>query len=131
MYVAYSSKLLADKYVICDRILENSSKSHMKSSVFLQVFNNIYPYVFTEYIRTYQSVGNTLNKRTASDSAAIHVNFETADLQNNLYVYSRKTYVSCNAGSFPQLGVTINYTALPMHFSRVLGVKLLKAYYNR
>ena len=25
----------------CDRILENSSKSHMKSSVFLHVFNDI------------------------------------------------------------------------------------------
>ena len=32
-------------------ILENSSKSHMKSSVFLHVFNDIstYVYVFTEY----------------------------------------------------------------------------------
>ena len=28
-------------YIICDRILENSSKSHMKSSVFLHVFNDI------------------------------------------------------------------------------------------
>ena len=38
-------------YIICDRILENSSKSHMKSSVFLHVFNDIstYVYVFTEY----------------------------------------------------------------------------------
>ena len=37
---------------ICDRILENSSKSHMKSSVFLHVFNDIftYVYVFTEYL---------------------------------------------------------------------------------
>ena len=36
---------------ICDWILENSSKSHMKSSVFLYVFNNIstYAYVLTEY----------------------------------------------------------------------------------
>ena len=36
---------------ICDRILENGSKSHMKSSVFLYVFNDIstYVYVFTEY----------------------------------------------------------------------------------
>ena len=36
---------------ICDRLLENSSKSHMKSSVFLHVFNDIstYAYVFTEY----------------------------------------------------------------------------------
>ena len=35
----------------CDRTLENSSKSHMKSSVFLHVFNDIstYVYVFTEY----------------------------------------------------------------------------------
>ena len=36
---------------ICDRILENSSKSHIKSSVFLHVFNDIstYVYVFMEY----------------------------------------------------------------------------------
>ena len=36
---------------ICDWILENSSKSHMKSSVFLHVFNDIstYAYVFTKY----------------------------------------------------------------------------------
>ena len=35
----------------CDWILENSSKSHMKSSVFLHVFNDISTnaYVFTEY----------------------------------------------------------------------------------
>ena len=35
----------------CDRILENSSKSYLKSSVFLHVFNDIsnYVYVFTEY----------------------------------------------------------------------------------
>ena len=40
-----------DMMAICDRILENSSKSHMKSSVFLHVFNDIstYAYVFTEY----------------------------------------------------------------------------------
>ena len=38
-------------YTICDQIWENSSKSHMKSSVFLHVFNDIstYVYVFTEY----------------------------------------------------------------------------------
>ena len=38
-------------FTICDRILENSSKSHMKSSVFLYVFNDISTcvYVFTEY----------------------------------------------------------------------------------
>ena len=37
---------------ICDRILENSSKSHMKSSVFLHVFNDIstYAYVLTGYL---------------------------------------------------------------------------------
>ena len=37
--------------IICDRILENSSKSHMKSGVFLHVFNDIstYAYVFTGY----------------------------------------------------------------------------------
>ena len=36
---------------ICDRILEKSSKSHMKSSVFLHIFNDIstYVYVFMEY----------------------------------------------------------------------------------
>ena len=40
-----------DAVSICDQILENSSKSHMKSSVFLHVFNDIstYAYVFTEY----------------------------------------------------------------------------------
>ena len=32
---------LAAKYNICDRILENSSKSHMKSGVFLHAFNDI------------------------------------------------------------------------------------------
>ena len=39
------------KEIKCDRILENSSKSHMKSSVFLHVFNDIstYVYVFMEY----------------------------------------------------------------------------------
>ena len=39
------------RIILCDRILENSSKSHMKSSVFLHVFNDIstYVYVFTEY----------------------------------------------------------------------------------
>ena len=36
---------------ICDWILENSFKSHMKSCVFLHVFNDIsaYAYVFTGY----------------------------------------------------------------------------------
>ena len=35
----------------CDRILENSSKSLMNSSVFLHAFNDIstYVYVITEY----------------------------------------------------------------------------------
>ena len=28
-------------HVICDRILENSSKSHIKSDVFLHIFNDI------------------------------------------------------------------------------------------
>ena len=39
------------KITKCDRIMENSSKSHMKSSVFLHVFNDIstYVYVFAEY----------------------------------------------------------------------------------
>ena len=32
---------------ICDQILENSSKSHMKSSVFNDI--STYVYVFTEY----------------------------------------------------------------------------------
>ena len=38
-------------YKLCDQILENSSKSHMKSSVFLYVFNDIstYVYIFTDY----------------------------------------------------------------------------------
>ena len=37
--------------MICDRILENSSKSHMKSGVFLHVFNDIITCasVFQEY----------------------------------------------------------------------------------
>ena len=39
------------KTLKCDRILENNSKSHMKSSVFLHVFNDISTcaYVPTEY----------------------------------------------------------------------------------
>ena len=47
----YIHSLLHDYIYICDRILENSSKSHMKSSVFLHVFNDIstYVYVFMEY----------------------------------------------------------------------------------
>ena len=36
---------IASVLYICDRILENSSKSHMKSGVFLHVFNDIYIYV--------------------------------------------------------------------------------------
>ena len=42
---------VATLYDICDRILENSFKSHMRSSVFLHVFNDIstYVYVFTEH----------------------------------------------------------------------------------
>ena len=37
---------------ICDRILENGSKSHMKFFVFLHIFNCIstYAYVFPEYL---------------------------------------------------------------------------------
>ena len=44
-------------YAKCDRILENSSKAHMKSSVFPHVFNDIstYVYVFTEYFLHYFS----------------------------------------------------------------------------
>ena len=36
----------------CDRISENGSKSHMKSSVFQHVFNYIstYAYAFPEYL---------------------------------------------------------------------------------
>ena len=46
--------------VICDRILENGSKSHMKSSVFLHVFNDIstYVYGFTEYTYFLYSFSN-------------------------------------------------------------------------
>ena len=49
--VLISSLMAVNEIFICDRILENSSKSHMKSSVFLHVFNDIstYVYVFTEY----------------------------------------------------------------------------------
>ena len=38
--------------LICDRISENGSKSHMKSIVFHHVFNCIstYAYVFPEYL---------------------------------------------------------------------------------
>ena len=45
MYIA-----IATYVCICDRILENGSKSRMKSSVFLHVFNDIstYVYVFME-----------------------------------------------------------------------------------
>ena len=32
----------------CDRILENSSKSHMKSGVFLHVFNDISIYAYSK-----------------------------------------------------------------------------------
>ena len=49
-YILYQ---YAYMFYICNRILENSSKSksHMKSSVFLHVFNDIstYVYVFMEY----------------------------------------------------------------------------------
>ena len=49
--VWYSQTLAFCAFAKCDRILENSSKSHKKSSVFLHVFNDIstYVYVFTEY----------------------------------------------------------------------------------
>ena len=33
------------QFTKCDRILENNSKSHMKSSVFLHVFNDISTYM--------------------------------------------------------------------------------------
>ena len=37
---------------MCDRILENGSKAHMKSIIFHDVFNCIstYAYVFSEYL---------------------------------------------------------------------------------
>ena len=51
---------MAEQYIhtICDQILENSSKSHMKSSVFLHVFNDIstYVYVFTEYLHSFSNL---------------------------------------------------------------------------
>ena len=48
---AVGSIVRLESFTICDQILENSSKSHMKSSVFLHVFNDIstYVYAFTEY----------------------------------------------------------------------------------
>ena len=52
-FIIYYFCLILYTYDIqyCDQILENSFKSHMKSSVFLHVFNDIstYVYVFTEY----------------------------------------------------------------------------------
>ena len=47
--VSYKSEVV--DIAVCDQILENSSKSHIKSSVFLHVFNDIFTYVhvFTEY----------------------------------------------------------------------------------
>ena len=43
---------IASHIYICDQILDNSSKSHMKSSVFLHALHDIstYVYVFTEYV---------------------------------------------------------------------------------
>ena len=40
---------------ICDRILENGSKSHMKSTVFQHIFNYISTYacVFAKYLLRY------------------------------------------------------------------------------
>ena len=55
MYVGYEEVEICTIYsncsTNCDWILENSSKSHMKYSVFLHVFNDIstYAYVFIEY----------------------------------------------------------------------------------
>ena len=50
---------------ICDRILENSSKSHMKYSVFLHVFNDISTYdayVLTEYfLHSFSNLSIMLN----------------------------------------------------------------------
>ena len=47
IYISYAHSYTC----ICDWILENSSKSHIKYSVFLHVFNDIYTYVYvlTEY----------------------------------------------------------------------------------
>ena len=41
--------------IICNRISENGSKSHMKSSVFLHIFNYISTYacVFPKYLLHY------------------------------------------------------------------------------
>ena len=48
----YTAKVLKFENNICDWILENGSKSHMKSIVFQHVFNCIstYAYVFPEYL---------------------------------------------------------------------------------
>ena len=60
--------------IICDQILENSSKSHMKSSVFLHVFNNIsaYVYVFTAF-----SAQITKNVRNTQGISYIFGNLST------------------------------------------------------
>ena len=44
--------------IICDRILENSSKSHMKSKVFLHVFNDIFTYVYVSMEYFLHSLSN-------------------------------------------------------------------------
>ena len=38
--------------IICERILRNGSKSHMKNNVFLHAFNDIssYAYIFSKYL---------------------------------------------------------------------------------
>ena len=49
--VSITTLIVMIRFVICDRILENNSKSHMKSGVFLHVFNDIsiHAYVFPKY----------------------------------------------------------------------------------
>ena len=52
VFSSISSKAYVVSYIaMCDRILGNSSKSHMKSGVFLHAFNDIsnYAYVFPKY----------------------------------------------------------------------------------
>ena len=45
-------KYIMQSIIVCDRISENGSKSHMKSSVFQHIFNYIstYAHVFPEYL---------------------------------------------------------------------------------
>ena len=63
--------------IICDRILENSSKSHMKSGVFLHVFNDIstYAYVFTGYsLHTFSNLNIKFHVSAMNHLAVINKN---------------------------------------------------------